>query len=70
MWEHSAFVGLLPASALSDGLQLGSGQVFMLVQTDFLLKTISVVQSLSRVQLCDSTDCSPPDSSVHGSLQA
>ena len=28
------------------------------------------VWSLSRVQLCDSSDCSPPGSSVHGILQA
>ena len=27
-------------------------------------------QSLSCVQLCDSMDCSPPGSSVHGILQA
>ena len=27
-------------------------------------------RSLSRVQLCDPTDCSPPRSSVHGILQA
>ena len=27
-------------------------------------------QSLSRVQLCEPMDCSPPDSSVHGILQA
>ena len=27
-------------------------------------------QSLSRVSLCDPVDCSPPDSSVHGILQA
>ena len=26
--------------------------------------------SLRRVQLCDSMDCSPPGSSVHGSFQA
>ena len=25
---------------------------------------------LSHVQLCNPTDCSPPDSSVHGILQA
>ena len=28
------------------------------------------VKSLSRVQLCDPVDCSPPGSSVHGILQA
>ena len=28
------------------------------------------VKSLSRVQLCDPMDCSPPGSSVHGILQA
>ena len=28
------------------------------------------VKSLSRVRLCDSVDCSPPGSSVHGILQA
>ena len=28
------------------------------------------MKSLSRVQLCDPVDCSPPDSSVHGILQA
>ena len=28
------------------------------------------VKSLSRVRLCDPVDCSPPDSSVHGILQA
>ena len=27
-------------------------------------------QSLSRVQLCNPMDCSPPGSSVHGILQA
>ena len=29
-----------------------------------------VIQLLSRVWLCDPTDCSPPGSSVHGILQA
>jgi len=29
-----------------------------------------VSQSVSRVRLCDPTDCSPPDFSVHGILQA
>lgn len=43
MWEHSAFVRLLPAPTLTSGLQLGSGQVFMLVQIDFLLKLFLVV---------------------------
>ena len=28
------------------------------------------VKSLSRVQLCDTVDCSPPGSSIHGILQA
>ena len=28
------------------------------------------VKSLSRVQLCDPMDCSPPGSSVHGIFQA
>ena len=28
------------------------------------------VKSLSRVQLCDPVDCSPPGSSIHGILQA
>ena len=27
-------------------------------------------KSLSRVRLCESTDCSPPGPSVHGILQA
>ena len=31
---------------------------------------VCVCQLLSRVQLCDSMDCSPPGSSVHGILQA
>ena len=28
------------------------------------------VKSLSRVQLCDPVDCSPPGSFIHGVLQA
>ena len=28
------------------------------------------VKSLSRVQLCDPVDCSPPSSSIHGILKA
>ena len=31
---------------------------------------ISSVQLLSRVQLCEPMDCSPPGSSVHGIIQA
>ena len=34
------------------------------------MKYFIVVQSLSRVQLCDPIDCSPPDSSVHSVFQA
>ena len=32
--------------------------------------TLCVCKSLSHVRLCDSMDCSPPGSSVHGILQA
>ena len=34
------------------------------------LENFVIVQSLSRVQPGDSTDCSPPGSSVHGILLA
>ena len=35
-----------------------------------MFKRACVLSSFSRVQLCDPTACSPPDSSVHGILQA
>ena len=38
--------------------------------TSVAYKVVLVVDSLGRVLLCDSVDCSPPDSSVHGILQA
>ena len=38
------------------------------ILSQFYLKV--KVKSLSRVQLCDPVDCSPPGSSVHGILQA
>ena len=34
------------------------------------MTTAAAAKSLSRIQLCDPTDCSPPGSSVHGILQA
>ena len=34
------------------------------------LLLVVVVESLSRVRLLDRMDCSPPGSSVHGTLQA
>ena len=35
-----------------------------------ILPTLCVYYSLSHVRLCDPIDCSPPDSSFHGILQA
>ena len=44
---------------------------FLNVAYDFLICRVKVkVKSLSRVQLYDPMDCSPPSSSVHGILQA
>ena len=36
----------------------------------FLILCVCECQSLSRLLLCDSADCSPPGSSVHGIFQA
>ena len=38
--------------------------------THVLLQALRRRESLSRVRLCNPTDCSPPGSSVHGILQA
>ena len=35
-----------------------------------MLVEVKVVVAQSCLTLCDSMDCSPPDSSVHGILQA
>ena len=62
---------------LKRGLQLGeTGPLFKrkyLVQIHSLFiarKVKRKVKSLSRVQLCDPMDCSPPGSSIHGIFQA
>ena len=45
----------------------GPGSQTALV-TDLGRPLCEVVQSLSHARLCDPTSCSPPGSSVHGSL--
>ena len=53
-----------------------NNNIILILNTPFLsgtvLDTLHVLlcQSLSCIRLCDPMDCSPPDSSVHGTLQA
>ena len=58
-----------PTQGLSPGL-LHCRQTLHRLSTRGALWVLVFVLSLSRVQLCDPVDCSPPGSSVHGILQA
>ena len=55
-----------------DGCEctLPLNHILKIAQMTMLCVCPCVLSRFSRVQLCDPMDCSPPDSSVHGILQA
>ena len=52
-------------------VQFGHLSFSLILYCDYCITLLSeVVESLSRVQLCDPMDCSLPGSSIHGIFQA
>ena len=73
MYTHACVLSILMSldkneNKLEDVLKHGDEQINR--PFNFPLVSPGVLIAQSRPTLCDHTDCSPPDSSVHGLLQA
>ena len=74
-WHQELPGGTPGLSALNCGNTvlhsgLSNSRIPVSLARRFRVCSVCVCQSLSRVQLCNPMECSPPGSSVHGILQA